>query len=250
MATTRDMGGHRSQRAITRPFPTTFCIILGQPSIPKSQAEQSNQVRLFSYLGVYGRLSHGHQASMVPETIRIDKEHPRLGRPEPAWIDLRPAALDESPPPLPPHDTACFQREHFECRTPQLGTLVRIWRQALMPCPPPGIPACARTNIVYVCAGPDPSRPAAHCVWGNGYGGPRSSAVEWCEWVVENSVPYGMTLWQPWMQMAFTVRQALSDTRPDVGSVDVAGTLESKRPTSERWRREGPINRSHTNPSP
>lgn len=45
---------------------------------------------------------------------------------------------------------------------------------------------------------------------------PSSSAAESCEWVVENSVPDGITLWQPWMQTAFTVRQAVSDTRPDV----------------------------------
>jgi hypothetical protein len=80
------------------------------------------------------------------------------------------------------------------------------------------------------------SRAAAPCVWGNVHWNPRRPAVESCEWVVENSVPYGITLWQPWMQTAFTVRQVLSDTRPDVRAVL---TLQGVRRANVRLQNHG-----------
>lgn len=80
---------------------------------------------------------------------------------------------------------------------------------------------------------------------------PSSSAAESCEWVVENSVPYGITLWQPGMQTAFSVRQAFSDTRPDVrAALTLQGVWKANVRLEKPWRWEDPINRSHTNPPP
>jgi len=90
------------------------------------------------------------------------------------------------------------------------------WRFAgctpLMPWASHGILACARTNM-WTCARPGPFTTSSPLRVGKGPLEPSSSAVESCEWVTENSVPYGITLWQPWVQTAFTVRQALSDTK-------------------------------------
>lgn len=53
--------GHRGiDRDASRPYRILF---LSKPPSPR----QNKTMRLFSYLGVYGRLSHGHQAWMVPE---------------------------------------------------------------------------------------------------------------------------------------------------------------------------------------
>lgn len=71
-------------------------------------------------------------------------------------------------------------------------------------------------QISWTCAGPDPFTTAAHCVWGNVHWNPRrprpSPVSGW--WKTRYHTEF--TLWQPWMQTAFTVRQAVSDTRPDV----------------------------------
>lgn len=66
-----------------------------------------------------------------------------------------------------------------------------------------------------------------------------------------NSVPYGITLWQPRMQTAFTVRQAFADTRPDGrAALTLQGVWKANVRLEKPWRWEDPINRSHTNPPP
>lgn len=77
--------------------------------------------------------------------------------------------LDGSPPALP----GGSQRRHFHCRSPQLGTLVRIWRQAGRHTSDAMASRLVPGQISRTCAGPDPFTTAAHCVWGNVRWNPR-----------------------------------------------------------------------------
>lgn len=120
--------------------------------------------------------------------------------------------VDESPPALPVGP----QRRHVQCRSPQLGTLVRIWRQAGRHTSDAMASRLVPGQISWTCAGPDPFSTAAHCVWGNVRWNPRrprpSPVSGWWKTRYHAELHCGSR----GCSRAFTVRQAVSDTRPDV----------------------------------